>query len=327
MVCPELPSADNPGSMAPAARQIESLKPLGIEPVIHDMRGLPKLKYLQAIPKIRKLARNVDLVHAHFGYCGWLAYLAQWPGSLKKPLVMSFMGDDLLGSPYNEAGDLEWFSKQMARTNIKLSKKVTSVITKSREMADLLPVDVTVIPNGVDVKIFQPLEREIACEKLGIESTGIRVLFPGNPDNPRKRFGLAQKAVEVAQSKLGQEISLIPLWNVSPDDVPFIMNSCDAMLMTSLIEGSPNVVKEAMACDLPTIGVPVGDVHEMLLGVKGCYRTSDQAEEIGSRLKDLLDSDRVTNGRDVVFERGLDLASVAQRVCDVYESALAKFRK
>ena len=323
MVCPELPSADNPGSMAPAARQIESLAPLGIESKIVDMRGIPKLKYLQAIPRIRKCASDVDLVHAHFGFCAWLAYLAQAPNWNSKPLVISFMGDDLLGTPYNEAGDLEWFSKVMARWNTRLSKKAVAVITKSREMADLLPVEATVIPNGVDIEIFKPVNRDLACEALQVNASETRVLFPGNPDNPRKRFKLAKSAVELAQEKLGRELTLVPLWNVSPDEVPKLMNSCDAMLMTSLIEGSPNVVKEAMACDLPVIGVPVGDVHEMLLDVKGCYRTSAQPKDIADKLVQLLKSERVTNGRETILNRGLDLSSVARRVVDVYASVLS----
>ncbi len=322
MVCPELPSADNPGSMAPAARQIESLKPLGINPSIVDMRGIPKLKYLQAIPKIRKFARDADLVHAHFGFCAWLAHLAQLPNWSGKPLVISFMGDDLLGTPYDEAGNLEWFSKVMAKWNARLSKKAVAVITKSREMANLLPVEATVIPNGVDVEIFKPISRDQACHELNVDASATRILFPGNPENPRKRFNLAKQAVELAQEKSGCELSLIPLWNVSPDEVPWLMNSCDAMLMTSLIEGSPNVVKEAMACDLPVIGVPVGDVHEMLLDVKGCYRTSDRSDDIADKLTRLLNSDRLTNGREVILDRGLDLASVAQRVVDVYDSVL-----
>lgn len=322
MVCPELPTVENPGSMAPGARQIESLKPFGVQPEIVDMQGIPKLKYFQAVPKIRKIARTVDLVHAHFGFCGWLAHLAQWPNSRNKPLVISFMGDDLLGSPYNEAGDLEWFSKVMVGWNIKLSKKAVAVITKSREMANLLPVGATVIPNGVNVDIFQPMNRTVACDKLGADANTTRVLFAGNPENPRKRFGLASEAVKIAQAKLGTKLDLIPMWNVAPDDVPTLMNSCDAMLMTSLIEGSPNVVKEAMACDLPVIGVPVGDVHELLDGVDGCYSTSDQAEEIGVALAQQLSTNVQTNGRDTIMARGLDLQSVARRIVAVYDSVL-----
>ena len=76
MICPELPRTDRPGSMAPCARQIQSLRELGLSIDVVDMRGIPKLKYLQLLPRIRRLARQVDVVHAHFGYCGWLARLA-----------------------------------------------------------------------------------------------------------------------------------------------------------------------------------------------------------------------------------------------------------
>jgi len=66
------------------------------------------------------------------------------------------------------------------------------------------------------------------------------------------------------------------------------MNACDMMLMTSLIEGSPNVVKEAMACNRPIISVPVGDVAKMIDGVAGCSVCQRDPQEIGERLADGL---------------------------------------
>ena len=48
------------------------------------------------------------------------------------------------------------------------------------------------------------------------------------------------------------------------------MNACDALLFVSMYEGSPNIVKEALACNLPIVSVAVGDVAERLEGVAGC---------------------------------------------------------
>ncbi len=324
MICPELPSSEKPGSMAPGARQIQSIQQAGIDTEIVDMRGIPKLKYLQVIPKIRSAARRVDLIHAHFGYCGWLALLGRKLARKRIPIVMSYMGDDLLGTPADETGKLERGSLVVAKRNRSLAKSYDQVIVKSREMAEVVaPVNCHVVPNGVDLNVFFPMDPGVACQQTGLSPTVPKVLFPGNPDNPRKGFGLATAAVKVAQRQMGTEIQLVPLWGITPDDVPAYMNACTAMLMTSLIEGSPNVVKEALACNQCVIGVPVGDVHEILEGINGCHRTSRDPEEIGSALAEVLKKNQRSNGREMIGSRGLSLESVAQRILSIYELALS----
>lgn len=320
MVCPELPSAASPGSMAPAARQFQSLRDLGVDVRVSDMGGIPKLKYLQAMPRIRRMARDVDLIHAHFGYCGWLARCAP-----SRPLVMSFMGDDLLGTPCNAAGDLEWFSRVMVWMNRRLAGRVDAVIVKSDEMARVVtPVPSTVIPNGVDVEMFRPRKKEEVRHSLGWDSDDTYVLFPGDPANPRKGYQLASGTVEIASTALGKTVRLVPLWGVSPAEVSNYMCACDAMLMTSLIEGSPNVVKEAMACNLPVVAVRVGDVAEMLTGVEGYAVCERDPSLLARMLVKTLASGGEAHGRSALLRRGLDLTSVARRVIGVYERVLGR---
>src|SRR3990170_1640432 len=94
MVTPQLPTPARPGSMAPTARQIESIRALGVDVQVLEIRGVKRLKYLQCLGSFRSAARSADLIHAHYGYCGWLARSQR-----SKPVVVSFMGDDLLGTP------------------------------------------------------------------------------------------------------------------------------------------------------------------------------------------------------------------------------------
>jgi glycosyltransferase involved in cell wall biosynthesis len=322
-ICPELPKPGSPGSMAPAARQIESLRDAGIEIEGVDMRGIPKLKYLQLLPRICRLAEQVDIIHAHYGYCGWLAHIALL-FTPRKPLVMSFMGDDLLGTPINPEGDLSWFSERMVSLNIRLAGLVDCVIVKSQEMAAIVsPVIANVIPNGVDTESFQPMDQNVSRQAIDLPLDIKCVLFPGNPGNPRKGHALARAAILVAERELGEPIKLLPLWGIDPSKVAVTMTACDAMLMTSLIEGSPNVVKEAMACDVPVISVPVGDVKLLLHGVNGCHVCPRDAETLGKQLARTLLTPGC-QGRNSIIARGLDLESVARQIVTEYKKVLGE---
>jgi glycosyltransferase involved in cell wall biosynthesis len=235
------------------------------------------------------------------------------------------MGSDLLGTPYNEQGDLERLSKLEMKINVALANQYDQVIVKSEEMAGRVRhVSCHVIPNGVDLEVFKPMAREQACDQIGLDHRQLHVLFPGNPDNPRKGHQLATSAVRIAEKLINRSIDLVPLWRVNADKVAVYMNACNAMVMTSVFEGSPNVVKEAMACNLSVIGVPVGDVHEMLQGVEGCCRTSRDPLQIGQALANVLNSAASSNGREILQARQLSLEGVAERIIAVYHKALSQ---
>lgn len=259
-----LPTATRPNTMTPLVYQIESLRALGIQVDVLEIIGVSKLKYLQYLPTLYQRMAHADLIHAHYGYCGWLAR-----AQFSKPVVVSFMGSDILGSP-NAQGKIRPFSKLVVRLDRWLAGMVDAVIVKSAEMAEVVkPVKSYIVPNGVDLQAYSPMDRSQAKAKLGWAEDKRYILFAGNPDDSRKGFPLAQAAVSGAIQAMGEPLQLVPLRGVAVKTVPLYMNACEAMLMTSFIEGSPNVVKEAMSCNLPVISVPVGDTCELLNGVVG----------------------------------------------------------
>ena len=313
----QLPTPIQPNVMAPVSRQIESLRAIGAEVDVLEIKGVPKLKYLQALPSLRALARSVDLIHAHYGYCGWLARLQS-----SKPVVVSFMGDDLLGTPDAE-GRLEPLSKLVVQVDRWLARTVDAVIVKSAEMAKVVaPVEAYVVPNGVDLQLFRPMDPYEARALLGWPEGKRYILFPGNPDIPRKGFPLAQAVVTRASKQMSEPLTLVPLKRVAPDQVPLYMNACDAMVMTSFIEGSPNVVKEAVACNLPVVSVPVGDVPELLDGVEGYTICPRDAEALTEALVSTLAGGQRVDGRAALKRKGLDLESVARRLMKIYADVL-----
>jgi glycosyltransferase involved in cell wall biosynthesis len=319
MVTAPLPTASRPGTWAAVARQIDSIRSLGIEVDLLEIDGARGIKYLQALTHLNERSSDVDVIHAHYGYCGWVARLQR-----RKPVVVSFMGSDLLGVA-NASGRITASSRLIVEIDRRVARFVDAVIVKSRQMAEVLdPVVAHVIPNGVDLEAFQPIDRATARGTLGWQEGKPRVLFPGNPALPNKGFPLAQAAMSVAASALGEPFEIIPLTGIDPGQVPLYLNAADAMLLASYTEGSPNAVKEAMACNLPVIAVPVGDVPELLTGVESCAVCPRDPQILGSELARVLQAASRSNGRETIKARGLDLASVARRVAEVYDDVIQR---
>jgi glycosyltransferase involved in cell wall biosynthesis len=322
MVTPQLPSQGRPGTLAPTVRQIESLRARGADVDVLEVRGIKYLKYLQSLGSLWSVARSVDLIHAHFGYCGWIAR-----SNLRKPVVISFMGDDLLGTP-DSTGRVSTASSLVVQIDRWVARTADAVIVKSAEMARIVaPVRAHVIPNGVDLQVFSPVDPAEARTALGWPRDRRDVLFAGNPETPRKGYPLARAAAMDAAARRGEPVELVPLAGVAPNRVPLYMNACDALLMTSFLEGSPNVVKEAMACNLPVVSVPVGDVPELLAAVDGCSVRPRDPRDLGEALGQVLQRGGRIGGRAALQRKGLDLASVADRVLAVYHDVLGWRRR
>jgi glycosyltransferase involved in cell wall biosynthesis len=321
MVTLQLPTEHRPGTLAPVARQIESLRALGVDVDVLQITGSPKLKYAAAVPRLRSRARSADLVHAHFGYCGWAAR-----SQLSRPLVVSFMGSDLLGTS-DARGRVTRWSRPVVAANRSLARLVDAVIVKSPQMAAVVArAGPQVIPNGVDTARFRPLDRVDARNRLGWSSEDRYVLFAGNPGNPRKAYPIARAAVDRAAAALGgsDEIRMVPLSGIDPDLVPAYLSAADALVMTSHWEGSPNVVKEAMACNLPVVSVPVGDVPQLLEGVEASTVCPRDPVALAEALADVLEQPRRSDGRRALERKGLGLERVARAVANVYEQVLTR---
>ncbi len=319
MVTPQLPTATHRSVMAPVVRQIESIRAHGAEVTVLEIRGVRRLKYLQRLGDLHSMTPSVDLIHAHYGYCGWLAR-----SQFRKPIVVSFMGSDLLGTP-NASGRVSLASRLVVQADRWLARAVDAVIVKSPGMAQVVaPVQAHVIPNGVDMEAFRPMEPREARRLLGWPEGMRYVMFPGDPTNARKAYPLARAAVKRAAPWIPEPVELFPLSGVAPEHVSVYMNACDAMLLTSFLEGSPNVVKEALACNLPVVSVPVGDVSDLLAGVGGCALCPRDPDALAGALVQILQEPHRTDGRIALQRKGLDLQSVAQEVISIYEAVLAR---
>jgi teichuronic acid biosynthesis glycosyltransferase TuaC len=300
-------------------RQADFLGAAGVRVEVFSFKGAKNpFNYLRAWLRFRvKLWRGrYDLVHAQFGQSGLLAL----PKRL--PLVVTFRGSDLLGTVSDRSGRHMWASRIHRRLCRLVARRADACIVVSAHMKACLPapVEAEVIPSGLDFELFRELPRDEARRRLNLPEDERLVLFVGRPTQARKRLWLAEKAVEVLNQTTPAR--LVVAWRVAHADVSAYMSAADALVFTSMQEGSPNVVKEALACNLPVVSVRVGDVEERLRGVEGCEVCADERpESIAAALARVLGRGGRSAGREAV--RGLDERIITDRVIGIYRKLLA----
>jgi glycosyltransferase involved in cell wall biosynthesis len=123
---------------------------------------------------------------------------------------------------------------------------------------------VAVLPCGVDLQRFTPLDRATARSRLGLEPNRRYILFPADPARSVKRHDRASQL-----AARFPEAELLSLRRVPPEDVPLWVNASNAVLVTSDSEGFGLAVLEALACDVPVLATPVGIAPLVLRGLEG----------------------------------------------------------
>ena len=299
-------------------RQAQFLQAAGMLVDVFPFHGGRNVaNYLRAWLQVRRRLRRqeYDLVHAQFGQSGLLAL----PKRL--PLVVTFRGSDILGILSDTTGRVTLVGRLSQVVSRFVARRANAVIVVSEHMRAFLPpgMPAHVIPSGLDLTLFRPTPQTDARRRLGLSSAGRLVLFVGTPYKARKRYELAKRAVELVDRALGAE--LVVAWRIPHTDVPTYMSAADVLICTSLQEGSPNVVKEALACDLPVVSVAVGDVPERLRGIEGCELCADdRPETIAAALERTLRRGGRVTGRAAVA--ALDEHVLTAQVIGVYRSAL-----
>ena len=290
----------NSGRIAPfILEQGEALRRAGVEIDYFGIEGKGWRGYLRnrkgLLNKINQF--KPLLIHAHYSLSGLLANSQR-----RVPVVTTYHGSDI--------NDKKVFP--LSKINMLLSAYNIFVSEKNRRKSGLTKKQ-ALIPCGVDLEKFIPMEKNTACEMLGLDLNQKLVLFAGAFDNAVKNPTLAKEAASRIEN-----LNLLELKNYSREEVVLLMNAVDACLMTSFTEGSPQFIKEAMACNCPVVSVPVGDVPEVLEGVAGCYIADYEAADVAEKLIRALNYGKRTEGRQRILERGIDSETVAKRILEIY---------
>jgi len=295
----------NKGYFAPfIVEQAEALKREGLECVFFSVRGKGLFGYLKNFPRLKKAIKTFhpELIHAHYGLCGVLANLQR-----QVPVVTTFHGSDI-----NDPKVLR-FSKIamiLSAWNIFVSKKIVMIAKPKRRWS--------LIPCGIE---FPKNPSGLPDMSNVLEKGKKHILFAGAFDNKVKNYPLAKKSV-FQLNEFGVDSQLIELRGYTRDEVNSLMYACDTFLMTSFTEGSPQVIKEAMACGLPIVSVDVGDVKDVFGSIDGVYICANDFLDVTEKLKLALFFDRRTEGRKRIEELELNNTIVSKKLIEVYEKIL-----
>lgn len=299
-------------------RHIDSIRRLGVRCDVMAIAGhRSRFAYAVAAAQLARLSLRGDhrysLVHAHGGETALAATAYR-----RAPLLVSYLGSDLLGHPRGD-GQVPVSWRLRSAVIRQHSRLAAATITKSAPMEPALPARVRarnhVIPSGVDLELFKPRARDAARAELGWDLEERVILYASNPLAAGKRYPLAQEVTERVARRLGG-VRMHVAHRLPPAVMPDVMNASDCLLHPSASEGSPNVVKEALACNLPIVATPVGDVPELLAGVENCFVCAPRADELASAVIKAIDPPARSNGRSrsPVPEEG----DIAERVVAVY---------
>lgn len=305
-------SGNNNGISSIVSNQGESLNKQGLALDYYTIVGKGLLGYLKNIPKLAKMLHlnEYELIHVHYSLSAFLVTLSL----PKTPVIVSLMGSD---------SKMSFLWRALIRFCARFYWK--AVIVKSQDMKERLGLNkAIVIPNGVDLNKFKVTNKQFAKTQVNFDKDKKNILFLSDPSRQEKNFKLAENAVQLLSDN---SILLHVIFNKPHVEVLNYLYASDILLLTSLWEGSPNVIKEAMACNLPTVSTDVGDVRLLIKGVDGCYLTSfdekDVADKIQSALK-FAEEHECTVGRDRIKALALDSESIAKKIIHVYNQVLAE---
>lgn len=294
----------NKGRFAPfIIEQAEALKKQGCQAEFFGLQGKGVKGYLKNLSSLKKEIKEFkpDVIHAHYGLSGLFANMQR-----RIPVVTTYHGSDI-----NDKSVLR-FSKMaicLSAWNVFVSTKTLEIVRPKKKYS--------LIPCGIDLSDLQLTEKSAARQKMNLSAEKKYVLFAGAFDNKVKNAPLAKEAVSLL---CDNNVELLELKGYSRDEVTLLMCAADAFLMTSFTEGSPQVVKEALACGCPIVSVDVGDVKERTRGIEGCYvAKTREPQELAKLLRKAMTFERKTKGRERILADGLDNCQVAAKLTDIYQ--------
>jgi teichuronic acid biosynthesis glycosyltransferase TuaC len=296
-------AADSAVHHAFVFEQIESVKNrYSIEFDTLQVKGKGALGYLKNLKIIKAKIKEYkpDLIHAHFGLSGLLANLQR-----TVPVVTTYHGSEISTFIVNFLSSL---CAVLSGYNIYVAQHIRN------KMFYKPGKNYKIIPCGINLNVLKEVNKELSQSKMNLNKENINIVFSGAFDNPVKNYTLAKNAVGLIPE---MPINLVELKGYNRKEVNYLLNACDVLLLTSISEGSPQVIKEAMACNCPIVATDAGDIKEIISGTDGCYLTSSEPEDVAQKIRIAVKFAGRTKGREKILK--FDNNIISEKIYSVYK--------
>ena len=284
--------------------QGESLRVLGVNIGYFAVVGKGVVGYLSNYRRLQMAIKefNPDLIHAHFGLCGALCVMQS-----KVPVVITCHNGETLS----------WYGNIITSLAIQRAAHTICVAQHIYDKLYLKPRNYAIKPCGIE--ITEVMDKTIAQQKMNLPKDKINILFGGSFSNLRKNVALANAALHILNR---DDINLIEMKGFTREQVTLLYNACDILLLPTKSEGSPQVLKEAMAYNCPIVATDVADIAFLLDGVSNSYVTSFEPADVADKIQKVIASGERTNGRERIMQLQLTNNEVAKTIKTIYESIL-----
>ncbi len=247
--------------------------------------------------------RKFDIIHAHFGLSGALAIL-----QCKLPVIITFHNGETLTVKGNIISSI---ASLFSAHNIYVASHIYDLAYfKNKKKYSVLPC-------GINLNDLVVIPQNKAKSKMNLPNDKVNILFGGNFGNLRKNYALAKQALELLNL---ENVNLIELKGFTREEVTNLLCGCDLLLLPTKSEGSPQIIKEAMACNCPIVATDVADIKELTGGIEGCYITDFNPENVASSLRKAISYNKRTNGRDLMIK--YDNSIIVKKIIEIYNQVL-----
>ena len=178
-----------------------------------------------------------------------------------------------------------------------------------------------VIPNGVDTKTFKPMDKTKCLKYVKFNPLQKNIVF-AQPKQYVKNFTLADEAISLIKK---YDVNLHLPSNIDHSEMPYYLNAADALLLTSFSEGSPNIVKEALACNCPIVATDVGDIKSIIYDLDGCFISSFSPMDIADKLIKAFEFSKTESikGADKIKTLNLDSKHISEKIIALYHKIIS----
>lgn len=285
--------------------QGENLRARGIEIEYFAIVGKGVIGYLSNYSRLKNVIADFqpDIIHAHFGLCGALCVMQS-----KVPVVITCHNGETLS----------WYGNIITSFAIQRAKHTICVAQHIYDKLYIKPKPYTIQPCGIEM--FDLVDKAVAQQAMNLPTDKVNILFGGAFSNLRKNVALANEALDILDRK---DVNLIEMRGFNREQVTMLFCGCDMLLLPTKSEGSPQVLKEAMAYNCPIVATDVADIAYLLDGVSNSYVTSFDPRDVAEKIQKVIACGERTNGRERIMQMKLVNNQVAETIHTIYESILS----